>query len=527
MRQVGVILLLVLILIGCQTAPENVLTATSTATLAPSNTPPPVESETPVPTPLPASTPMVSPAQLTRRAGPICENSFSGLFEARALTPPFAVMKRTTEAEASSWELAHQLPHLGSVSAAEVHTVFCISETKTQTGTYTDGSPAYQLFWDVRAISWPDGRVIGRNSFTGPQPSSTNVVASGVAEGANPYLEFATWVFNQVDHPDFFQFHEAVTTLAVSPDSELAVFGSGRVNQIVDKDYQARIFWLNPSAMQIISAADGHQGMVTSLAFSPDGKTLASGGFDLFVKFWDVRTSRLLGQVHLADTPNSLIFSPDGTKLVVASKLDVAFIDFPSMRVESVIQQVSGRDLAYAPDGRHVYVNMLGIMKMIDTSANVIALSFPDPFALVPTLSVSADGSILGVTYESPESIDGFALSPAGSRIVSYTIQPLPENDPQADNVRLAIWDAKTGKYTSEVKFSGNNIQAIEFSPDGDLLALGKDSEIWIWDATGWQVKEKLTGHVGDIVDLAFTADGAKLLSAGSDGTLRLWSLGE
>lgn len=197
------------------------------------------------------------------------------------------------------------------------------------------------------------------------------------------------------------------------------------------------------------------------------------------------------------------------------------------MRVESALQQVSGRDLAYAPDGRHVYVNMLGIIKMIDTSANIVALSFPDPFALVPTLSVSEDGSILGVTYESPESIDGFALSPDGSRIVSYTVQPLPENDPAAENIRLTIWDATTGKYITEVKFSGNNLQAIEFSPNGNLLALGKEGEIWVWDATGWQLKEKLTGHVGDIVDLAFSAGGKKLLSTGSDSTVRSWSLEE
>ena len=50
--------------------------------------------------------------------------------------------------------------------------------------------------------------------------------------------------------------------------------------------------------------------MVTSLVFSPDGEALASSGYDLFVKFWDIANGRLLGQVSLTDTPNFLAFSP-------------------------------------------------------------------------------------------------------------------------------------------------------------------------------------------------------------------------
>lgn len=527
MQQAGFLSLLVLILIGCQPASTSMPATLPAETPASSTPPSPTQDSTPVSTPLPASTPTVSPAQLVRRASPICENAFSALFQAGPLTPPFAVLKKTSYADTPAWELAHQLPHLGSLSDAGVQTVFCLSETRTQTGTYADGAPAYQIFWDVRAISWPDGKVIGRNSFAGPQPPDTAVLASGSMEGAYPYPDFSGWVFDRVDHPDFVQFNEAVTALAFSPVSEFAVFGSARAGQIVDRDYQARIFWLNTAAMQITSAADGHQGMVTSLEFSPDGKTLASGGTDLFIKFWDVASSRLLGQVRLADTPNSLAFAPDGTELAVASNFELTFVDVPSMQIERALQQASGRDLAYAPDGRHVYVNMLGSIKMIDTSANIVALTFPDPFALVPTLSVSADGTVLGVTYETPETVDGFVLSPDGLQIVSYTVERLPQNEPDSKNVRLAIWDAGTGKYTNEIRFAGENIRAIEFSREGDLLALGNGSEVWIWDATDWQLKERLIGHVGEIVDLVFSPDATELLSAGSDGTVRRWSLGE
>ncbi len=194
---------------------------------------------------------------------------------------------------------------LEALAATDVQTLFCISETRTQTGTYTDGSAAYQLFWEVRAVSWPGGKVIGRNSFTGSLPPETKEFASGAAEGLSPYKEFAAWIFNQVDHPDFLYFKDAITSLAISPDGRLAAFGSAVANQIVDKDYQAQIYLFNPSDLQtdlgtsaFLDVLEGHQGMVTSLAFSPDGKLLASSGYDLFVKFWDVAAGALLGQVQ-------------------------------------------------------------------------------------------------------------------------------------------------------------------------------------------------------------------------------------
>jgi WD40 repeat protein len=295
----------------------------------------------------------------------------------------------------------------------------------------------------------------------------------------------------------------------------------------VDREYQARIFLFRVSNMQIISAVDGHQGMVTSLAFSPDGKILASSGFDLFVKFWEIATGHLLGQVHVADTPNSLAFSPDGTTLAVASNLDVAFIDVSTMKIEQSLQEANGKDLAYSPEEAQVYINSLGNIKIIDPRANAVILSFPDRFGLIPTVSVATDGSIVGVTYETPERVDGFALSPDGERITSYTMSRSVDDSAKAGNIRLATWDAKTGKYLSEIQFSGGMIRVVKFSPEGNRLALAIGNEVWLWDTASLQVERKLTGHAGEVIDLAFTSDGANILSAGMDGTVRIWPVKE
>src|SRR5215207_6441772 len=124
---------LAVILIGCQSAPA--VTATITPLTPPGKTPLPSSTNTPVPTSTTAPIATISPAELLRRASRICENAFSALVESGPLTAPFAVLKKAAYADIPSWEASHQLPHLGSLSPAEVQTVFCISETRIQTGT--------------------------------------------------------------------------------------------------------------------------------------------------------------------------------------------------------------------------------------------------------------------------------------------------------------------------------------------------------------------------------------------------------
>jgi WD40 repeat protein len=525
---------LLLIFIACQPMPSATATSRPTPLASATLLPPATVTLPTNASPTAVSTPTVTPAELKRRAGPICENAFSALVESGPLAPPFAVLKKMEYADTPSWDVSHPLPHLGSLSASAVKTLFCVSETRAQTGTYTDGSPAYQFFWEVRAISWPGGKVIGKNTFTGSTPPEINVFLAGFPEGLSPYKEFAAWFFNQVEHPSFLYFNDAITSLALSRDGQLAAFGTAIANQVVDGDYQAKIFLFNPSFLQtevgtasFLDVLDGHQGMVTSLAFSPEGNMLASSGYDRFIKFWDMVSGRLSGQVNVPDTPNFLSFSPDGSKLVVASDLEVTFLNSVSMETEKSIPVSSGGNLVFSPDGNLVYVSTPFNITVIDSNAGTAILEFPDPSALVPTTTVTDDGTIVSVTYETPNVVDNFALSPDGTQIATYTVNPATDTGPGGENVRLATWDAKSGKYKSEINFFAESIQAMKFSSDGTRLALGNGNEIWVWDTSAWQMVKRLSGHVDLVEDLTFTPDGKTIISASRDGTIRSWSLDE
>jgi hypothetical protein len=187
----------------------------------------------------------------------------------------------------------------------------------------------------------------------------------------------------------------------------------------------------------------------------------------------------------------------------------------------------SGDHLAFSPDGNLVYISTPFHISVIDSIAGTVILEFPDPSALVPTLTVAEDGSILGVSYETPNKIDNFALSPDGTQIITYSVDQAIDPGSGAENVRLAFWNAGTGKYISEIKFSTGSVEVMKLAPNGNLLGIATGKEIWVWDTASWQLVKRLSGHVDLMEDLAITPDGTKILSASRDGTIRVWSLAE
>lgn len=384
--------------------------------------------------------------------------------------------------------------------------------------------------------------MIQRHTFVGSPPKTESTAAVPAVE-ASPYDQFAGWVFHQVRHPYFLYIEDAITALAIAPDSSVAAFGTAFANEIVDRDFQARIYLFNPSNIQTelgtnaySTVLEGHQGMVTSLAFSPDGKVLVSSGYDFFIKFWDVKTGKLLGQVSTAaDTPNVLVFSPDGSSLTAATNLQILFIETTSRQVERTISEASAADLAFSPDGKRLYVRATGKIKIIDTAVGRVILTFPDTSTLTPTLTFDVDGNVQGMSFAIPHAVDGFTLSADGRTLFTYTVERSQAPSPGGENVRFARWDAASGKYLEEIQFpqgdtlrlSSSRIQTIQLSADGSQLASGQANTVLLWDTGTWQVVRELAGHTDSIAEVLFTPDGTSLLSAARDGTIRVWSLQE
>src|SRR5262249_5881358 len=116
-------------------------------------------------------------------------------------------------------------------------------------------------------------------------------------------------------------------------------------------------------------------------------------------------------------------------------------------------------------------------------------------------------------------------FSPDGNSLL--TARYAPRERPLSSTV-LTVWDVATGKERHGLVVPFTRGPAVAFSRDGTLLAAaatwpGEEPVVRLWDAATGEPRRTLKGHAGPVVDLAFTAGGQRLLTAGADGTIKLW----
>ena len=208
---------------------------------------------------------------------------------------------------------------------------------------------------------------------------------------------------------------------------------------------------------------EGHTGWVWSVAFSPDGSTIASGSRDNRVRLWDAKTGAHIRTFtgHTWDV-YSVAFSPDGSTIASGS---------------STIASGS----------------LYGTMRLWDVETG----------ALIRTLTGHTD------------SVGSVAFSPDGSTIASGS---------RDDTVRL--WDVETGALIRTFTGHTDSVGSVAFSPDGSTIASGSlYGTMRLWDVETGALIRTFTGRAGDVYSVAFSPDGSTIASGSRDDTVRLWEL--
>ncbi|MEK8020587.1 MAG: caspase family protein, partial [Candidatus Parabeggiatoa sp.] len=242
-----------------------------------------------------------------------------------------------------------------------------------------------------------------------------------------------------------------------------------------------------------------HSGDVTSVSFSPDGKTLASGSRDNTVRLWDIQTRQLLGEPlvgHSSDV-NSVAFSPDGKTLASGSNDNT--VRFWNIQTRQLLGEPlvghSGdvNSVAFSPDGKTLALGSWETVRLWDVETK-------------QPLSEPLAGH--------PDDVYHVVFSPNGKVLASMG------ND---NTVRL--WDVKTKQLLGKPLI--DNFGSVVFSPDGQILASGgKNNTVRLWDVqTRQPLGEPLVGHSSYILSMAFSPDGQTLVSGGWDNTVRLWNI--
>lgn len=285
-----------------------------------------------------------------------------------------------------------------------------------------------------------------------------------------------------------------VSSIALSPDGKTLVSGSHDGTLIL---------WDVLTGTQLRSI-EGHRQhdrpfAVTSVAFSPDGKMLLSASEDKTLRFWDAGTGAELKVFRGVDYSHAAVFSPDGKMIAAANCGSVILLDALTGRQLRTFRKTMNcvTNVAFSPDGRTL-LNDGGVIQVRNLSTGRVVKSFGQ-YATLNGMALSSDGKSLLFGGKTPE-----------------------------------LWDVVRGRLLRQFPEQPNSVKALAFSPDGKIVASETQEGISpfapgvikLWDAATGKELRRLTGHQNRVSALVFSPDGQWLASGSWDHTIKLWDVG-
>ena len=236
----------------------------------------------------------------------------------------------------------------------------------------------------------------------------------------------------------------------------------------------------------------GHENYVWGVAFSPDGKTIATASRDNTAKLWNLEGELLETLTGHKRWINSIAFSPDGKMIATASGDNtVKLWDIQGKLLETLKgHEKSVWGVAFSPDG-----------KMIATASRDSTVKL-----------WNLQGKLLETIKGHEKSVWGVAFSPDGKMIATAS-----------RDSTVKLWNLQ-GKLLQTLKGHEDWVWDVAFSTDGKMIATASgDNTVKLWNLQG-KLLHTLTGHEKSVWGVAFSPDGNIIATASVDNTVKLWN---
>jgi WD40 repeat protein len=313
-----------------------------------------------------------------------------------------------------------------------------------------------------------------------------------------------------------------VTTLAFSPDGVTLACGGNKSVGLWDM-----------RAGRLRQTLTGHRDWVCTVAFSPDGATIASGSCDWSFhrghdwprpewrgpeqcewRLWDAASGKLKRAVSDSGRLLSLAFAPDGKSLACGIGTEVRLYHLSSQTPSQVVtsHHHDVTSVAFVPDGTAIISSSHDhTVKRVSLVTGEEAWHAPGQFEQVNSVALSEDGTILATA--SSDGRFGQGLCNAAAKGIG------------PGTVRL--WHAHTGRMLRRLGDSTDQFMAVALSADGKRVVAGGASPdgkgvVHVWNATTGARIWSMDDHAAEVLAVAFAPDGSSLASGSADGTIQV-----
>jgi len=285
---------------------------------------------------------------------------------------------------------------------------------------------------------------------------------------------------------------------------------------------------------------------ISSVVFSPDGRTLATACFNGHVTLWNRSESELKNLLTLEQPPflqwDSLAFSPDGHTLAIGGGQyhnpgEVVLWDKETRRIRATLKGHTNqiRDIAFSPDGKTIAtVNYDRTVRLWDAySAQELAVA-KDHQATLFCVTFSPDGRYI-VTAGSDSMIiirdhnlaELYPLKGHMDNVKCITFSPNGKTLASSSNDgTVKLWDMEAFEESAGRLWHDAGVYDLAFSPNGKRLVTGSMSgRVRLWDSGTEQQIGELKGHASPVWSVDVSHDGQMVVTGSADRTVRLWDM--